>query len=68
MSLCPKAVCLKCGERHSGWSLAEKTTCECGGKLLIDPNYDVVIGFVRSKEGSGDGGAGRGSITRGHTE
>ncbi|KKL21484.1 hypothetical protein LCGC14_2445040, partial [marine sediment metagenome] len=44
---CPAARCQGCARRHSGWHLVEKVTCECGGKLVIDFPYDVLIGYVR---------------------
>ena len=45
---CPAARCQGCARRHSGWHLVEKVTCECGGKLVIDFPYDVLIGYVRA--------------------
>ncbi len=48
--MCPKAICLGCGRHYRGWSLAEKSFCDdCGGGLYVDPHYDVIIGFVKSK-------------------
>ncbi|MBA7707276.1 hypothetical protein ES703_116145 [subsurface metagenome] len=49
----PKAVCYKCGNRYSGWSLAQRETCDCGGKLIINFPYDTIIGYVKR------GGAGQ---------
>jgi len=42
----PKAICYMCGKRYSGWILAERKTCDCGGKLIVDFPYSVLIGSV----------------------
>jgi len=47
--ICPKAICSSCGKRYSGWSLVQRESCDCGGKLIINFPYDVLIGFVKSR-------------------
>jgi len=44
---CPKAVCASCGIRYSGWVLAQREKCNCGGKLLIDFPHNIIIGYVK---------------------
>lgn len=44
----PRAKCWKCGRQYSGWSLAKRETCECGGKLIIDFPYNILIGYARA--------------------
>ena len=53
MSVCPKGFCMGCGKHSSGWSLAQKPFCECGGRIYVDPHYDVIVGFVQSKKDLG---------------
>ncbi|MBA7684840.1 hypothetical protein ES703_93253 [subsurface metagenome] len=45
---CPKAICQSCGRRYSGWSLAQRETCDCGGKLIIDFPYSAIIAYVKA--------------------
>ena len=44
---CPKAICQSCGKEYSGWSLAQRNTCDCGGKLIVNFPYGVITGFVK---------------------
>lgn len=45
---CPKAICRSCGRRYSGWDLAQRETCDCGGKLIINFPYDVIMGYLKT--------------------
>ncbi len=45
---CPKAVCQSCGRLYSGWDLAHREICDCGGKLAIDYIYGTIIGYLRA--------------------
>jgi len=47
----PRATCIRCGRSHTGWGLAEKDTCECGGKLLLFSPFDRLIGKKRKDKG-----------------
>lgn len=47
---CPRGVCQVCGRLYTGWSLADRTNCECGGKLVVGFPYDVLIGYVRAQK------------------
>ena len=44
----PTAICQSCGKKYAGWSLVSKIKCDCGGKLIITPPYDTIIGYSRS--------------------
>ncbi|MBA7603196.1 hypothetical protein ES703_10300 [subsurface metagenome] len=45
---CPKAFCLLCGKYYSGWSLAQRKNCDCGGKLIVNFPYNVIIAHVKA--------------------
>jgi len=47
-SVVPCAVCQACGRRYSGWSLAQREGCDCGGRLIVSFPYNVIIGFVKA--------------------
>ena len=47
MDYCPKAYCLSCGRRYSGWNLAQRESCDCGGKLIINHLYGAIIGYIK---------------------
>ncbi|MBA7593750.1 hypothetical protein ES703_00683 [subsurface metagenome] len=49
----PKAVCWMCGARYGGWSLAQRKRCDCGGTLVIDPQINVIIGYVNADRRNG---------------
>ena len=52
------AFCQVCGKRYTGWGMVTsyllegdgepRKTCDCGGKLIVDDLYDVIIGYVRA--------------------
>lgn len=46
---CPKAICQSCGRRYRGWGLAQRESCDCGGKLIMDFPYGVIIGYVKRR-------------------
>ncbi len=45
---CPTAVCQSCGRHYSGWGLAQRKSCDCGGNLIFDSIYGVIIGYVKA--------------------
>ncbi len=47
-SICPKAICQSCGHQYSGFGLAQRETCNCGGKLIVTFPYNVIIGYVQA--------------------
>jgi len=44
----PKAICQSCNKKFSGWSLAQRESCDCGGKLIIDFPYNQIIGYIKA--------------------
>jgi len=45
---CPKAVCYKCRAIYSGWSLTQRETCDCEGKLHFNSPYNIIIGYLKA--------------------
>jgi len=44
----PRATCQSCLSRYTGWGLAQREKCDCGGKLVIDFPYNYLIGYLRA--------------------
>lgn len=43
----PRAVCQACGRQYSGWGLATRKACDCGGKLIFSSPYNVLMDWLK---------------------